>query len=181
MEIWVRGNRRAYLAGGILLLTFEGFCLAVALDRFSVPMLTIARLLAAFAATLAFPVLVLLGLHFRLPRLGYEDGQLLVYGGGLRPTRVPIDVVEVVFRGQGAAGGSAAGEKLQATNLVVRLAERAKTWQEREMRSTFGTWKNGYITLNGAWCERIDSDLIHAVNRRLVEKKKALHNERLIE
>lgn len=170
MEVWVRGNRRAYLAAAVLLLLFEAFCLTIALDCLTVPMLLTARVLAAGCALLAIPVLVLLAWHFHLPRLGYEDGHLLVYGGSVRPTRVPIEIVEVVFRGQGVAGTNA---KLQTTNLVVRLAERAKSWQQRDMRGTFGTWKDGYISLSGVWCEPIDTELIHSLNRRLVEKKRA--------
>ncbi len=178
MEIWVQGNRRAYLAGALLLLLLEAFCLCVALDRLSVPMLPIARMLATLVAVIALPVLVLLGVHYRLPRLAYKDGQLLVYVGGLRPTHVPIEFVEVFFIGQGMAGANVAGSRLQAANLVVRLAERAQVWHARDMRSTFGTWKDGYISLSGVWCEPIDAPLLHALNRRLVEKKKDIQLQR---
>jgi hypothetical protein len=172
MEVLVRANRRAYLAAALLLLAFEAFCLLVACDRLSVPMLTVARVLAALGALMGLPVLVLLGLHSRRPRLGYEQGELLVFSGGLRPVRVPIEIVEVIFRGQGVAGAGPAAE-LQTANLVVRLAERETSWHRREMRGTFGSWQDGYVTLRGAWCEPIHTELIHGVNRRLVEIKRA--------
>ena len=55
--------------------------------------------IAALGVLLSLTLLHLI----RLPRLGYQDGDLLVYLGSATPMRVPIDIVEVFFLGQGPA------------------------------------------------------------------------------
>jgi hypothetical protein len=137
-------------------------------------MLGIARMLAGVSGIAAIPILLMLLVHARLPRLAYADGFLLVYVGSLHPVRVPIEIIEVFFRGQSPVEVNVSGSDVQAANVVVRLAERAESWHAHEMRSAFGQWKCGYISLNGAWCEPITTDLMHHLNRRLVEVKKTL-------
>jgi hypothetical protein len=45
------------------------------------------------------------------------------------------------------------------------------------MRASFGRWQDGYISLNGAWCEPITADLIQSINHKLVETKRALRQQ----
>ena len=45
-----------------------------------------------------------------------------------QPYRIPIDVVEVFFGGQGATDVQVPGHKIESRNIVVRLAERHKEW-----------------------------------------------------
>lgn len=123
---------------------------------------------------------------WRLPRLAYEDGWLLVYVLGRKPLRVPIDVVEVFFLGRGPAlprdecderdaserDGREQGP--QTANVVVRLADRAAEWHNRTVRPDVGKWSDGYIILRGAWCEPISHERLNELNRRLAE----IHRQR---
>lgn len=106
----------------------------------------------------------------RLPRLGYQDGELLVYLGSATPIRVPISIVEVFFLGQGSALMKArGGEMAETATIVVRLAEAAKEWHNRDVKATFGQWCDGYIVIRGTWCEPINAELLTRLNHKLVE------------
>lgn len=110
----------------------------------------------------------------RVPRLAYEDGQLLVYLDSATPTRVPIDIVECFFLGQGASElPKLDGRDAETQNVIVRLAESAKDWRHRDVHPSIGHWCEGYITLSGAWCEPIDGESLKRLNARLV----AVHRE----
>ena len=90
------------------------------------------------------------------PRVGYEAGELLVFLEPTRPTRLPIEIVEVFFFGarteriaeaEGQGAGNAerdhppggVGGRLEAPRRAARV----------------GHWCEGYITLRGSWCEPI--------------------------
>ena len=67
------------------------------------------------------------------PRLAYSDGALVVYLRLLRPHRIPIDVVEVFFLGQGPIRHEGTkpddvASETRAANVVVRIAEAATTF-----------------------------------------------------
>ncbi len=104
-----------------------------------------------------------------LPRLAYEDDHLLVYLRSTVPERVPIDVVECFFWGQGPSLLQLPhGHETESANIIVRLAERATEWRDREVHPSLGEWRCGYITIRGAWCERITPELVKRLNERLV-------------
>lgn len=100
-----------------------------------------------------------------VPRLAYEDGDLLVYLRAGAPIRVPIEVVEVFFLGQASA--EVAEGAREASTVVVRLAERAKDWHEANVRPALGEWTDGYITIRGTWCEPLRPELLQQLNKRL--------------
>ena len=112
----------------------------------------------------------------RRPRLAYRDGQVLVFLHAGRPFQVPIDVVEVFFLGQGPVAdddcGSAARAKMVAANVVIRLAEAATEWHQRDVNKTLGLWEEGYITIRGLWCEPVDGEVVKRMNRWLVATKR---------
>jgi len=94
----------------------------------------------------------------------------LLYG---QPIDVPLDVVECFFLGQGPSFvGSGRVAKADASNVVVRLAERATEWHKRDVNRKLGQWCDGYITIRGAWCEPIDGDLVEQMNARLAAIKR---------
>lgn len=118
----------------------------------------------------------------RRPRLGYRHGELLVYLRVGRPLRVPIEVVEAFFLGQGPALGAHPGARGDsagpvAASVVVRLAEAARAWHRRDVREVLGSWKDGYITVRGLWCEPITPEVIQRMNRRLMEIKRQRRQE----
>ena len=85
-------------------------------------------------------------------------------------TRVPIEIVECFFLGQGASElPKLQGREPETQNVVIRLAESASEWKHRDVRPSFGQWCEGYITIRGAWCEPITPELMKRLNQRLVE------------
>jgi hypothetical protein len=106
--------------------------------------------------------------NMRLPRLGFDGEHLLVYLRSSVPDRVPIDSVECFFWGQGPSLiRLPSGNEAEAANIIVRLAERAAEWRDRETNASLGEWKCGYITIRGNWCERITPELVKQLNERL--------------
>lgn len=178
-EVWLRPNRRALLLGMLLpglLLLGGGWLLAVSLWGQMWIGWT-----ALSACVLMVGVLIALQLLYwmRVPRLAYEDEHLLVYLDSATPTRVPIEIVECFFLGQGASElPKLEGKEPETANVVVRLAESAKEWRHRDVRPTLGHWCEGYITLNGAWCEPIDAESLKRLNQRLVAEHRKLRERR---
>ena len=119
-------------------------------------------------------MIVLLWMSLRTPRLAYESAHLLVYLRAGRPIRVPIELVEVFFMGQGPAQPS--GGPAESSNVVVRLAERAEEWKRMDVKPALGQWCDGYITIRGTWCEPLLPEVVERLNRRLVAAHRAERN-----
>jgi hypothetical protein len=103
---------------------------------------------------------------------------LLVYLDPTRPTRVPIEIVECFFLGQGPSElPKLKGREPETQNVIVRLAEAASEWKHRDVRRALGHWCEGYITIRGSWCEPISPDLMKRLNRRLAEVQAAARND----
>jgi hypothetical protein len=62
----------------------------------------------------------------------------------------------------------------EVRTLVIRLADRATDWSNREIPPMVGRWCGGYITLNGAWCEPLSVELVNRLNGRLAEVQRQL-------
>ena len=176
-ECWLKTNRRALLMGTFLpiCLSIVGFLLLAWRWPEWTALTTIARafggLLTIFGTTMTG--LLIAGM-FR-PRVAYESGHLLVYLRDSRPIRVPLEIVEVFFRGQGPSNlGQGAIKEAEISNIVIRIAEKADEWQKVDVKPALGHWCEGYITLNGAWCERIDREALEHLNSRLVLTKRQL-------
>ena len=178
-EVWLRPNRRALLLGMLLpalLLIAGGWLLAVALWADLWFGWTIVAILALLAG---LGIAIQLFYWMRVPRLAYENQHLLVYLESAQPTRVPIEIVECFFLGQGASElPKLEGKEPETANVIVRLAESAKEWKHRDVKPTLGHWCEGYITLNGAWCEPIDGDALKTLNQRLVAEHRKLRAQR---
>jgi hypothetical protein len=109
-------------------------------------------------------------LWLKTPRLAHTTDQLLVYVRGLRPIRVPIDLVECFFLGQAPSLiVTPEGKSVENRTVVVRLAERAREWHRRKIRRALGQWCDGYITLRGTWCEPLDGELLNRMNAKLAK------------
>lgn len=174
-EPWLRSNSRAVLALLILplLLVAVGAVLA-ALPAWRAapwPIPTAGVLLLAIGLAAAFS----LWRWSRIPRLAYADGQLLVYLQGTTPERVPIEQVEVFFRGQGDARlANRPDPDVKTNTIVVRLAEADESWHNRTVNPSLGQWEGGYIIIRGTWCEPITVDLLRKLNAQLVAVHRAL-------
>lgn len=168
-EVWLRTNRRALLLGMIvpaLVLLMGGWLLvASVVGQWWIGW----TVLGGGAVAVALGLLAQLWHWLRKPRLAYADGHLLVYLEA-RPTPVPIEIVECFFIGQGASQlPKLEGREPETTNVIVRLAEAARDWRHRDVRPTLGHWCEGYITINGAWCEPVNGESLKRLNGRLVE------------
>lgn len=110
----------------------------------------------------------------RIPRLAYDNGELLVYLRSLTPLRVPIDVVECFFLGQGPAHSAVPDQPVaKAANVIVRIADSASDFHQRDVRPDLGIWRDGYITIRGLWCEPLSHERVNALNRLLADAHRA--------
>ena len=179
-ECWLRPNQRVIGLVIALAVSFTFAGLALVCVGFFLPLrwLTFAGGVAAAVGVIAVAVLV----HsYRTPRLAYEDGHLLVFFDSSRPVRVPIEHVEVLFLGSSLVTPKTAEQDddqsgPRTANVVVRLAETAKQWHDREVASALGQWEDGYIVLRGTWCEPIGHERLNEINKRLTEVRRGQRN-----
>ena len=179
MECWLQSNRRAAWPAAVApavthFAALGGLFFLLGSDWSPWVVWPLAGV-AGIVAFLSLATVVAMVLWARLPRLAFDGERLLVFMTGLEPIAVPIDVVEVFFRGQSGAGlpGKDGGEAKTAA-ITVRLAEAATEWQAREVRPSLGKWADSYIVISGTWCEPITPDLLKQLNARLV----AVHRQR---
>lgn len=131
------------------------------------------RLLAILAGAACFLICTSVFVAMRKPRVAYADGHLCLNLGAAAPFCPPLDVVECFFLGQGPSFvGKGPVAEAEASNVVVRLAERATDWHKRDVRPSLGNWCDGYITIRGAWCEPIDGQVVEKMNSRLAAVKR---------
>ena len=172
IETWLNPNRRA-LALGMVLPAMETL-VGVALVSGALPWGgRIAELFGVFTVLVGLAQIASLAWQMRMPRIAYERGELLFYLRRQEPLRVPIDVVECFFIGQGPAmipGDRDRGR--QGVNVIVRLAERATEWADRDVNRSLAAWCQSYITIRGAWCEPLDEKVVNGLNRRLANAMK---------
>ena len=176
-EVWLASNRRALLIAMLpaWLLLSSGMSVSVWLAiRASGGVVT---WLAAGVACLTFLWGVWLLVVLRHPRLAYQQGELLVFLTATGPFRVPVELVECFFLGQGPSHLAPGKDEPTAANVIVRLAESSHPWKEIHVQANLGKWSDGYITIRGAWCEPIDATLVKKMNHRLAEVHRAAKNE----
>lgn len=179
IRLRVGNNRRASLMGLILpaslcglggALVLAGRALPASVNWLGWPILGLGTGLAGLGLVIAVGLVY----WMQMPRLSYRDGFLLIYLSTTAPQRVPLEVVECFFMGQGPGAGPWLGQvRPEATNLVVRIAERAETWHRRDVRPALGSWCDGYITIRGMWCEPLGLERINELNQALKMLKRA--------
>lgn len=173
-EVWLRTNVRAHLLSMLpsVAATAVGCVLLLAAAR---PWVAVFGWLLAIAGALLSVAVVL---SLRQPRLAYRDGSMMVHLGPWSPIAVPIDLVECFFLGQAPSmlsfssgrGGSSDGP---TASVVIRLAESAVDWKQRNVSERLGRWHDGYITIRGTWCEPISTDLMRDLNAKLAAAHRA--------
>ncbi|WP_254510920.1 hypothetical protein [Anatilimnocola floriformis] len=174
-EVWLRTNRRALLLGlalpVVIALVGSGLLIAAWLLHWHWGVWALAGAMILGALYLTGNILWMAA----QPRLAYEADSLLVYIEPKEPIRVPLDIVECFFLGQGGASElpKIDGMEPETSNVIVRIAERAKDWHHRDVKPAIAHWCEGYITLQGAWCEPINGEALKELNHRLA----AAHRE----
>jgi hypothetical protein len=169
-EVWLRPNRRALYAGMLLpaVAALGGIALALAAGS---PWL---RALGGGFLALGGSIVGLLAWQSRQPRVGFVPGYLLFYLRLGSPIRVPIEVVEGCFLGSGPLKLTDASESsLRTANLVFRIADKATDWVAVPIKPALGCWAEGYITIHGAWCERLTLEVVQRLNVRLHKAQQA--------
>jgi hypothetical protein len=165
-EVWLKGNRRVLLLGMVMPLVLVCGGGVVALGN--LPLW--ARSMGLVVALVGLTAVAVVARHAWLPRLAYADRHLLVYARSGPPYRVPIETVEGFLLGQGPTMlPGKQNERTEARTVVIRLAEAATDWADRELHPSLGRWCGGYITLRGTWCEPLSVELVGRLNQRLYE------------
>jgi hypothetical protein len=181
-EVWLRTNRRALVLGMILpgvLVVGCGAALAWSIVSgqswlVQLPLLTLTAVPLWMMGELLYAIVQ--------PRIAYDRGEMLVFLEPARATRIPINIVEVMFLGQGPSElPKLNGREPETQNVVIRLAESATDWKHRSVRPAFGHWCEGYITIRGAWCEPITADLMRKLNHRLADIHREQQSQALAE
>ena len=166
-ELWLKPNRRALLLGMILPLVLSalaGYTIWRARE--------ILWLQVVGAAVLGGGIMVvcLLLRSCLQPRIAYRKGELLLYFSMGRPIALPIHIVECFFLGTATTPIARSGKSdTKVSTLVIRLSESAGQWNQRELKRSIGNWKDGYITILGLWCERLNPGKVNQLNARLAE------------
>ena len=173
-EVWLRTNRRLLLTLALAPLGI-GVASCLLMPWVHSP---IAFWSLVCAALVSIATLVWTAWRSRTPRLAYENGLLEVYLTR-QPLRVPIEIVECFFLGQGpsllpAIQSRDARRSPETATLIVRLAESEHDWKHRDVQFRLGQWCEGYITIRGTFCEPLNPELAGRLNRRLVEVHRQL-------
>ena len=175
VRTWLQPNRRAVLFGMLLPTAPAVIGLLWALGIFPQGSWPIFQVLGVMLLVLTVPILILLGLQFWLPRIGYRAGYVVFNVHSGRLIRVPLDVVEGFLLGQGPAMlPSERLRRTETTTVVVRLSEKAEEWSRVEVNSRLASWCDSYISIRGTWCEPLDVGVVKRLNRLLAEAKREL-------
>lgn len=174
-EVWLRTNARAMAFGMVLPI---GVAALGAVLLFGVPGHVPALWIRAVGVlALGLGLLLAVGMLAQLwrPRLAYCNGQLLVGLTAGAPLTVPIEHVECFWIGQAPALLPGKSHRhVDAASLVVRIAESAADWHQRDVKPQLGAWCGGYITIRGTWCEPLSVPLVNRLNERLAEVTRAI-------
>lgn len=118
--------------------------------------------------------IVAVGVAFRMwnaPRICYDRTHVVLRFPDASVFRIPLEAVECFFLGA-AKYQRCGADPRESIAVVVRLADRAREWKQRDLPADYGEWKEGYVTLDGTWCEPIAEAKVLELNRWLVEAKK---------
>ncbi|PHR93081.1 MAG: hypothetical protein COA78_33050 [Blastopirellula sp.] len=170
MQRWLKNNKRPFhlvsgLGSGFLVLGILLVC---------IPIFGFTGFIAG-TIILVMSTLALIGLQLlmRQSRLAWQGEDLLVGLDWFGYQRVPLEIVECFFIGQGASMmPDEEGNPGEAVTVVVRLADAAKDWHRRDVNPKFGQWCDGYITIRGTWSEPLDGDKLKEMNALLLAAKK---------
>lgn len=168
-ETWLRTNRRALAFGTVspAVLAILGIGLFLRGSASDSNWLT---WLGATFAVLGGGLVAAIVMQMRLPRVAYQNGEVLFNLRSGPPIPVPIELVEAFFIGQGPLMIPGSQSRADATvNLVARISQRDPSYAEREVKAALGRWSESYVTIRGTWCEPLNGELVRRLNHRLRE------------
>ena len=167
---WLRGNLRpvagvaAVVAGGDLAVVAA---LAVVRPE------AVWWWAAAAAVVVSAGVVATIVAAAAMPRLERVGDRLRVRLAPGRTDEVPLEMVECFFMGSQLIGpGADDAPRYRVGTLVMRIAERARSWQARPTLAAWGEWKDGAVVFDGRWCEPLSVDLARRLSGWLLEAKR---------
>jgi len=172
-EVWLRGNIRP-VAGLAVITAVAGAGAAAGAAAAGLGWAvwlvggSVAAILAAAAAVAQAAA---------APRLARDGDRLEVRLAPGRVERVPLEVVECVFRGSELLPEHAPDEaspRFRVGTLVIRFAERASAWKSRPAFRPWGTWDNGHAVIDGRWCEPLSRETVQRIAADLLAAKRAV-------
>lgn len=170
-EVWLRANPRPVAA----LAAIVAACFAVAAAAAWLAGVGLAAMSvgSVVAATVAGGLLAA-AIAAVQPRLVRRGDELEVRLSPLAVERVPLEVVECLFRGSEPLpeGRADMPPRFRVGTLVVRLAERAEAWRARPTFRPWGSWADGHIMIDGRWCEPLSHETVGRIAERLLLAKR---------
>ncbi|HEY4307861.1 MAG TPA: hypothetical protein VGN12_00290 [Pirellulales bacterium] len=167
-EVWLHTNRRAILFA--LIFPVFGLICGILLLLLASPTMLWARYLGIAVTTAAVLLTIAFVLQLRQPRIALRGDEVLFYMRSGPPFRVPLPLVEGFLMGQGASYlRKDEPSASQVSTVVIRLADRATDYAQREVKPALGSWCNHYVTIRGTWCEPLSLALVTRLNTRLAE------------
>jgi hypothetical protein len=178
-EVWVRGNLRPAL-GFALAATVVAAAAVVAVVAAAAPPWVVATVAGSGVACLLLAAGCVAAAA--RPRLVRRGPVIRVCLAPLTSYDLPLDAVECVFPGSSSLAAAAEASPEDAPDdatagrrvntLVMRLAERADAWRSRPTLSQWGRWNDGYIVLDGRWCEPLSPAFARDLSQRLLDAKR---------
>jgi hypothetical protein len=172
-EVWLRGNVRPVA----VLAAITAVAAAAAVAALATAGLGWAAWLVGGAAVATLVAAALVAREAAAPRLARDGDRMMVRLAPGRVERVPLEVVECVFRGSERLPeqeGDEATRGRRIGTLVVRFAERATEWKVRPAFRPWGTWDDGHVVIDGRWCEPLSRETVERIAAALLEAKRAV-------
>lgn len=169
-EVWLRANVRPVVGLAVVLGLAIGAAGLVSGLAGTVPWL---RWVVVGGGVFAAALLAAVGRVAARPRLARVGDVLEIRLSPAALSRVPLAVVECIFRGtEPLAGGSDAEPRFRVGTLVVRFAERAAEWRSRPTFRPWGSWSDGHAVIDGRWCEPLSRETVERIAAALLEAKR---------
>jgi hypothetical protein len=172
-EVWLRGNVRPVA----VLAAITAVAAAAVVAGFAAAGLDWTAWLVGFGAAATLVAAALVAREAAAPRLARDGDQMMVRLAPGRVERVPLEVVECVFRGSERLAEQEGDEAIRGRRigtLVVRFAERATEWKVRPAFRPWGTWDDGHVVIDGRWCEPLSRETVERIAAALLEAKRAV-------
>lgn len=169
-EVWLRSNLRPVVALAVAAAAIATLAVVMALTLplppwAAVGLVGLAGVVALAAGCLAWGA--------TQPRLALDGDAVAVRLAPLTVQRVPLGVVECIFRGSEPIAAAGDPPRFRVGTLVLRLAERATEWRQRPSFRPWGTWEDGHVVIDGRWCEPLSPESARQIATRLAEAKRA--------
>ncbi len=168
-EVWLRSNLRPVAVAVAVAASVAILAVVVVLTMHLPVWAKVVMTMLAGSDVLAAAVLAWGAAQ---PRLALDGDTVAVRLAPLTVQRVPLEVIECVFRGSEPIAAEDGPPRFRVGTLVLRLAERATEWRQRPSFRPWGTWEDGHVTIDGRWCEPLSPESARQIAARLADAKR---------